>query len=80
VHGHRLANDEAIADQFSDRLSRVGIGDFVDFVGVEPDLAFAAADDGRREALLGGEVGPKWNLVQLSSSLNRLMKNTTDWR
>jgi hypothetical protein len=56
VHGDRLADDEAIADQLSDRLSGVGVGDFVDFIRVEPDLAFAASDNGRREALLGAEV------------------------
>jgi hypothetical protein len=64
VHGHRLADDEAIADQFSDRLARVRIGDLVDFVGVEPDLALTAADDGRRETFLGAEVGPRLNLIQ----------------
>lgn len=74
MHGDGLANDEAIADQLSDRLSGVGVGDFVDLVGVEPDLAFAAADDGRREALLGGEVRPNKNMVQLGSSLTRLEK------
>jgi hypothetical protein len=64
VHGHRLADDEAIADQLSDRLARVRIGDLVDFVGVEPDLALTAADDGRREAFLGAEVGPRLSLNQ----------------
>jgi len=56
VHGNWLADDEAIAHQFSDGLARVCIGDLLDLVRVEPDLAFAAADDGRREALLCSKV------------------------
>jgi hypothetical protein len=43
VHGNGLADDEAIADKLSDGLAGVGIGDFVDFIGIEPDLALAAA-------------------------------------
>jgi hypothetical protein len=58
VHGNRLADDEAICDKFADGLARVGIGDFVDFIRVEPDLALAAADDGRRQALLSSKVDP----------------------
>lgn len=58
VHGNRLADDKAIADEFSDVLTGVGIGDFVDFVGVEPDLTLTATDDGGREALLSAEVDP----------------------
>jgi len=58
VHGDRLADDEAILDELADGLAGVGVGDFVDFVGVEPDLALSAADDGRREALLSPEVDP----------------------
>ena len=53
VHGDLLADDEAIRNELTDGLAGVGIGDFVDFVGVEPDLAFAAADDGGCKALLG---------------------------
>jgi hypothetical protein len=67
VHGDGLADDEAIADQLSDSLSGIGVGDFVDFIGIEPDLAFAAADDRRREALLSTEVHP----VQRSVSASR---------
>jgi hypothetical protein len=58
VHGNRLADDEAIADEFSDCLARVGVGDFVDLIGIEPDLALAAAHDGGREAFLGSEIHP----------------------
>jgi hypothetical protein len=57
VHGDGLADDESIADQFPDRLSGIRVGDFVDFIGIEPDLALAAADDGRRETLLSTKVG-----------------------
>ena len=58
VHGDRLADDEAIADQLADRLTRVGVGDLVHLIRVEPHFALAAADHGGREALLGTEVDP----------------------
>ena len=58
VHSNRLADDETIADEFADGLSGVGVGDFVDFVRVEPDFAFAASDHGGRKALLGTEIDP----------------------
>ena len=58
MHGHGLADDEAILDELADGLARVGGGDFVDLVGVEPDLPFSAADHGGGQALLGGEVDP----------------------
>lgn len=58
VHGHRLADDEAIGDELADGLARVGVRDLVHFVWVEPDLALAAVGDGRRQALLGAEVDP----------------------
>lgn len=53
-----LADDEAIRDKLADRLTRVGVGDLIDFVGVKPDLALATTDDGRRKTLLGAEVDP----------------------
>jgi hypothetical protein len=64
VHGDGLADDESIADQLSDRLTGVGIGDFVDLAGIEPDLALATADDGRRQALLSAKVRPNINSNQ----------------
>ena len=58
VLGHGLADNEAIGDELADRLARVGVGDLVLLVGVEPDLALAAADDRRGQALLSSEVAP----------------------
>lgn len=58
VHGDGLLDDEAIGDELADRLARVGVGDLADLVGVEPDLALTAAQDGRRQALLGPQINP----------------------
>lgn len=58
VHGNGLADDETIADELADSLARVGVGDLVHLIGVEPDLALAAADHGGGEALLGAKVDP----------------------
>lgn len=59
MHSYGLADDEAIADEFSDGLTGVGVGNLVNLIGVEPNLALSASDDGRREALLGTEVDPR---------------------
>jgi large subunit ribosomal protein L19e len=56
VHGNGLADDEAILDELADGLAGVGVGDFAHLIGVEPNLALAAADHGGREALLGAKV------------------------
>lgn len=61
VHRHGLSDDEAIGDQLADGLTGVGVGDFALLVGVEPDLALAAADDRRGEALLSSQVDPERN-------------------
>ena len=58
MHGDLLANDETIGHELADCLAGVGVGDFVHFIGIEPDLAFAAANDGGGEALLSAEVDP----------------------
>ena len=58
VHCDGLADDETIANELADRLARVGVGDFVDFIGVEPDLALSAANHGGGETLLCTEVDP----------------------
>ena len=59
MHCDGLADDETIADELADRLAGVGVGDFVDLVGVEPDLALAAANHGGGETLLCTEVDPR---------------------
>jgi len=50
VHRHGLADDEAICDELADGLAGVGVGDLADLIGIEPDLALSAADDGGRQA------------------------------
>ena len=58
MHGNGLADDEAIANKFADGLAGIGVGDFVHFVGIEPDLALATANYGGCEALLRPEIDP----------------------
>ena len=58
MHRDWLADNEAISDEFADGLARVGIGDFADFVRVEPDLALAAAHDRGGQPLLSLEGDP----------------------
>ena len=58
VHRHGLLDDEAIGDELADGLAGVGVGDLRHLVGVEPDLALAAAQHGRRQPLLGPQVNP----------------------
>ena len=58
MHGDLLADDEAVGHELADCLAGIGVGDFVHLIGVEPDLALAAANDRGREALLGAEVHP----------------------
>jgi hypothetical protein len=58
VHGNGFADDKAIANELADGLAGICVGDLVDFVGVEPDFAFAAADDRGGKALLGAEIDP----------------------
>jgi hypothetical protein len=71
VHGDGLSDDQAICDELSDGLAGVGIGDLTGLIGIKPDLALSAADDGGREALLGGEVDP---IVRIECQL-LLMEN-----
>jgi len=56
VHGDGLADDEAICNELSNCLARVGVGDFADLIGIEPDLALSTADYGGRQPLLSSEV------------------------
>lgn len=58
VHGDGLADDEAIGNELADGLAGVGVGDLVDFIGIQPDLALSASDNGRRKALLRAEIDP----------------------
>lgn len=58
VHGDGLLDNQAIGDELANSGAAVGVGDLLDLVGVEPDLALAAAGDGTRQALLGTEVDP----------------------
>ena len=59
VHGDGLLDNEAIADELADGLTGVGVGDLGHLIGVEPNLALAAADHGGRKALLGAKVDPE---------------------
>lgn len=58
VHGDGLADDEAIADELADGLAGVGVGDLSHLIGIEPNLALAAAHHGGGQALLGAKVDP----------------------
>lgn len=58
MHRHGLSNDEAIGNELSDCLARVGVGDLALLIGIQPDLALAAADDRRGETLLSSQVDP----------------------
>lgn len=58
VHGDGLLDDEAIGNELADRLAGVGIADLADLAGIEPDLALADAEDGRRKPLLGPQINP----------------------
>jgi hypothetical protein len=52
VHSNGLLDDEAVLDKLADILPRVGVGDLVDLIGVEPDLVFAALHDRSGQPLL----------------------------
>lgn len=67
VHGDGLSDDEAIGNELADRLAGVGVGDLVDLVGIEPNLALTAAEDIGREALLGDQVDPVQQKIDMSA-------------
>jgi len=77
VHGDGLADDEAIGLELADGLTGVGVGDFVALIRVEPDLALAAAKDGRRQALLSAKVRPaeKFKVSCVTDMARRLPEN-----
>lgn len=58
VHGDGLSDDEAIGHELADGLAGVRIGDFIDFIRIEPNLTLTAAHHGRCEAFLSAEVDP----------------------
>ena len=58
VNSDGFADDEAIGDKLADGLAGIGVGDLIDLVRVEPDLALAAVGHGRRKALLCAEIDP----------------------
>ncbi len=62
MHGEGLSDDEAICNELADCLAGVGVGDFAGLIGIKPDLALSAANDGGRQALLGGEIDPIVNI------------------
>lgn len=65
MHRYGLADDEAICNELADGLAGVGVRDLADLIGIEPDLALSAADDGGRQTLLGSEVDPVERRSQL---------------
>lgn len=68
VHRDLLANNEAIGHEFADRLARIGVGYFVDFVRVEPDFALAASHYGGSEPFLSAKVHPESERKGLAGS------------
>lgn len=71
VHGDRLLDDEAIAEELADGLARVCVGDLVDFVRVQPDFALTAARHGGCQALLRAKIDPTeitWSAIVLTAS------------
>lgn len=74
MHGDGLADDEAICDELSDGLAGVGVGDLADLVGIKPNLALSTADDGGRQALLGGKIDP---IVRRSQRLLIMSRHAT---
>ena len=52
VHDGRLLDDKTITVQTVDVAARVGQGNLVDFIGIQPNLALSAFQYGSGEALL----------------------------
>lgn len=53
-----LADNQTILDKLTNVLARVGIADFIGFIGIEPNLSLTALEDGSGESFLGCEVDP----------------------
>lgn len=58
VHRNLFPNDKAIRDEFADCLAGVCVGNFVDFIGIKPDFALAASNNGCSKSLLSSKVNP----------------------
>ena len=56
VHNGRLLDDETIPLQTGDVAAGVGQGNFVGLVGIQPNLALSAFQDGCREAFLKTKI------------------------
>ena len=52
VHSHWLLDHKTVLDELADVLPRVGVGNLVDLVGIEPDLVAAALHRRGGEPLL----------------------------
>jgi len=52
VNGLGLLDDQAVLDQSTDVLSRIGVGNFIDLVRIHPDFVAPALEYGRGEPLL----------------------------
>jgi hypothetical protein len=52
VNNSRLLHDKTILLQTGNVAAGVGQRNFIDFVGVQPDLALSALEDGGSETLL----------------------------
>lgn len=48
----RLLNDKSVPVELENVATRVGQGDLVRFVRIQPDFALSALEDSRRKALL----------------------------
>ena len=56
VHNSGLLHDETISLEALNVATAIGQGNFVDFVGVQPNLALSALEDGSGEALLQTKI------------------------
>ena len=45
------------------KLTRVGVRDFSGLIGIEPNLSFAAAEDGGSKAFLGAQIDPNHSIT-----------------
>jgi len=52
MNGLGLLDDQAVLDQSTDVLSRIGVGNFIDLVRIHPDFVAPALEYGRGEPLL----------------------------